>query len=109
MPVIKTTPVTKIINGLIKKTSTASVVVLSEYTTQGEDCLIVREIPCRLTLDDETTDHVTIKAMTDVLVLSEKLIDEEFNEVELQRGASIELRFVNGYWYIMSSDGLKNS
>ena len=109
MPVIKTTPVTKIINGLVKKTSVSSVVIMDEYKTDGEDAIIVKEIPCTITLNDETTNHITIKSMVDTLVISDKLIDEEYNEIELQRGSSIELRFVNNVWYIMSSDGLKNS
>jgi hypothetical protein len=109
MPIIKSTPVTKIINGLVKKTSVTSVVIMEKYTTSGEDAVITKDIPCTLTLDNETTDHITIKSMVDTLVVSDKLIDEDYNEIELQRGSSIELRFVNDGWYIMSSDGLKNS
>jgi hypothetical protein len=42
-------------------------------------------------------------------VVGDKEIDEEFTEIELQSGASIELRFIKNGWFIMSSDGLKNS
>jgi hypothetical protein len=47
--------------------------------------------------------------MTYVLVKSDKLIDEEYEEVELNNGACVEFRKVGDYWYILSSDGLKNS
>jgi hypothetical protein len=38
-----------------------------------------------------------------------KLIDEEFEEVELSNGSCVEFKFVGDFWYILSSDGLKNS
>jgi hypothetical protein len=44
-----------------------------------------------------------------VLVKSNELIDEEFNEVELNKGACVEFKKIGDYWYILSSDGLKNS
>jgi len=47
--------------------------------------------------------------MTDVLVVADKPIDEEFDEIELQKGSSVELLSASNWWYIMSSDGLKNS
>jgi hypothetical protein len=37
------------------------------------------------------------------------LIDEEYDEIVTSKGACVELRFIGGNWYIMSSDGLKNS
>ena len=44
-----------------------------------------------------------------MILSSEILIDEEFNEIELQKGASVELKIVGDFYYILSSDGLKNS
>ena len=38
-----------------------------------------------------------------------ELIDEEFNEVELNKGSCVEFKFIGDFWYILSSDGLKNS
>ena len=49
---------------------------------------------CKLQLDSTTTEHITIKALTDVLVVGDYSIDEEFDEIELQNGASVELRFI---------------
>jgi hypothetical protein len=40
---------------------------------------------------------------------SDKLIDEEFEEVELTNGSCVEFKCVGDFWYILSSDGLKNS
>ena len=39
----------------------------------------------------------------------EKLIDEEYGEIQLDKFASVELKFIGEFWYILSSDGLKNS
>ena len=47
--------------------------------------------------------------MTHVIVKSDNLIDEEFNEVELDKGSCAEFKFIGDFWYILSSDGLKDS
>ena len=39
----------------------------------------------------------------------EDSIDEEYDEVVVDKFACIEFRFVGGNWYILSSDGLKQS
>jgi hypothetical protein len=44
-----------------------------------------------------------------VLVKSDTPIDEEFNEVELTKGSCVEFRKIGDNWYILSSDGLKDS
>jgi hypothetical protein len=36
-------------------------------------------------------------------------IDEDYDEILLDRYACVEFRFVVNNWYILSSDGLKNS
>jgi hypothetical protein len=111
MAIFKSTPITKVINGITIQTSDVSVVTDSGYTTSGEYTIIVRDIPkCVITLDPSTTEHVTIKAMTDVLIFSSKeKIDDEYNEILIQKGDCVELRFVINKWYILSSDGLKDS
>jgi len=35
------------------------------------------------------------------------LIDEEWDELLLEKGACVHLSFVEGNWYIISSDGMK--
>lgn len=110
MAIFKSTPVTKIINGLTVKTSSSVLLTNSEYTTNGEDAIIVKDVEyCTINLNSETTERITIKSLTNVLIVSDFIIDDEFNEIEIQSGASIELRFLKDGWYIMSSDGLKNS
>ena len=46
---------------------------------------------CTVTLDETTTDHITIKSMTNVTIYSDKLIDDEYNQIETEKGASVEL------------------
>ena len=52
---------------------------------------------------------MVVKALTDVLVIADSLIDEQFDEVELTNGSCVEFKKIGEYWYILSSDGLKNS
>ena len=35
------------------------------------------------------------------------LIDEEYSEINIGKGASVELYFAFGNWYVVSSDGIK--
>ena len=110
MAIIKTIPSTRLINGEILETSEISIVSETEYKTNGEECIIVRNVSqSTIILDSKTTDHIVIKSLTNVLVTSYELIDEEFNEVELGKGACVEFRKIGDYWYILSSDGLKGS
>ncbi len=110
MAIFKSYAVTKIVNGLEVKTSDSIICTNSGYTTNGEAAVIIKNVDhCIVTLDEKTTDHITIKSMTNVTIKSDNLIDDEYNQIETERGASVELRFVGQGWYIMSSDGLKNS
>jgi len=110
MAIFKSTPVTKIINGLTIKTSEATLLSNSVYKTNGESAIIVKDLKvCRIELDSTTTENVTIKALCEVLVVADYSIDDEYDEIQLNSGASVELRFLRDGWYIMSSDGLKNS
>jgi hypothetical protein len=57
-----------------------------------------------------TTDHVVIKSMTNVTIRPEVgKIDEEYDELVADKYSCIEFRYVGGNWYILSSDGLKQS
>ena len=110
MAIFKSYPVIKIVNGLEVKTSESILLTNSEYTTNGEAAIIVKGVEsCVVTLDNTTTDHITIKSLTNVTIKSDKLIDDEYNQIETEKGASVELRYIGNGWYIMSSDGLKNS
>jgi hypothetical protein len=111
MAIIKSIPSRKIINGLIIDSSEISVVSELDYKTNGESCIIVRGISKSvITLNSITTDHVVIKSMTKVTIKPDVgKIDEDYDEIVADQYACIEFRFVGGNWYILSSDGLKQS
>ena len=110
MPVFKSQPVDKYINGTSRLVSEFCVVTDAHYTTDGEIALVVKDVEeCILTLNHETTKHITIKSLTNTLVISSDNIDGEYSEIYLGKGACVELRYIIGGWYIMSSDGLKGS
>jgi hypothetical protein len=111
MSVVKTIPSKRIINGNVIETSEASLVSENHYSTDGESCIVVRGIDeCVLTLNSMTTDHTVVKALSKVKILPDKgKIDEEYDEILLDKFACVEFRFVGGNWYILSSDGLKQS
>jgi hypothetical protein len=59
-------------------------------------------------LDQNTTEHVVIKTLTKVLILPMMgQIDEQYDEILIDKGACVEFFRVDGNWYIISSDGLK--
>lgn len=111
MAVIRTIPSERIINGKILKTSEVSTVSETSYKTNGESCVIIRGVyESEVILDSRSTDHVVIKAMTRVLVKPDVgRIDEDYDEILLDKYACVEFRFVIDNWYILSSDGLKQS
>jgi hypothetical protein len=111
MAIIKSIPSRKIINGLTIDSSEISVVSELDYKTNGESCIIVRGVlQSVITLDSTTTDHVVIKSMTKVTIKPDTgKIDEDYDELVADQYACIEFRFVGGNWYILSSDGLKQS
>ena len=111
MAIIKTIPSTRLINGEILETSEISVVSETQYRTNGEECVIVRNVQeSTIILDSKTTDHVVIKSMTRLTIKPDTgRIDEDYDEIIADKYACIEFRFCTGNWYILSSDGLKNS
>jgi hypothetical protein len=110
MSIFKSTAIKKTIFGSEILVSDCVIVTNENYSTLGESVVVVKEVnKCKLFLNSKTTEHVIIKSLTNVLVSSDTLIDEEFNEIELGRGACVEFRKIGDYWYILSSDGLKNS
>ena len=111
MAIIKTIPSTTLINGEILETSKISIVSEREYRTNGEECIIVRNVQeSTIILDSKTTDHVVVKSMSKITIKPDVgRIDEDYDEIIADRYACIEFRFCTGNWYILSSDGLKNS
>lgn len=110
MALFKSEIIKKIINGSETYVSDAVIVNNKDYKTNGESVVVVKDVElCEIFLDSKTTNHIVIKSLTDVIVKSDTLIDEEFNEVELSKGSCVEFRKIGDNWYILSSDGLKNS
>jgi hypothetical protein len=111
MSIIKSIPVQRRINGFITNVSEVSIVSETEYSTNGEECVIVKSVSeSIIILDSKTTEHTVIKCLTHVIIKpSIGKIDEEFDEIVADKGACIEFRFCEGNWYILSSDGLKQS
>jgi hypothetical protein len=111
MPVIRNTPSQRVINGNLVVSSEMAIVTDSDFRTKGEGIVIVKNVDfCKISLDQSTTDHITIKALTKVLIQPMMgLIDDEYQEMEIDKGACVELAYCGGNWYILSSDGLKFS
>ena len=111
MAIVKTIPSKKIIGGMAIETSEISVVSETEYSTTGESCIVVRGVSQSIvTLNSKTTDHVVVKSMTRLTIKPDiGKIDEDYDEIVADKYACIEFRFVGGNWYILSSDGMKQS
>ena len=84
-------------------------IVIPEYRTNGEELILVKDVDyCKILLDQNTTEHIVIKTLTKVLILPMMgQIDEQYDEILIDRGAAVEFFRVDGGWYILSSDGLK--
>jgi hypothetical protein len=79
------------------------------YSTGEENFLIVKDVEySEVTLNSNATSKITIKSLTNVLVKSDVgSIDEEWDELLLEKGACVKFKFVEGNWYVVASDGLK--
>jgi hypothetical protein len=91
------------------KNNEIKVISNTDYRTKGESILVVREVnSSRVMLDSSTTKHIKIKALTKVFIIPMiGKIDEEYDEIFIDKGACVELLSINNIWYILSSDGLK--
>ena len=111
MSIVRTIPSRRIINGMAIETSEVSVVSELDYRTNGEECIIVRGVSeSFVVLDSRTTDHVVVKTLVKLTIRPDfGKIDEEYDEIVMDKFACVEFRYVGGNWYILSSDGLKQS
>jgi len=85
------------------------IVNIPTYETNGEYLIIVKDVEhCTITLDGYTTESVKIKVLTKTTILPKySLIDDQYEEIEIDNGACVELEYFEGQWYIISSDGMK--
>jgi hypothetical protein len=93
-------PVTKILKKIID---------VKNYNTDGEFLIVVKNVDqCEIILNNKTTEHIVIKALTKVILKDlNKKIDELYDEIIMDKGSSVELSLVEGFYYIIASDGLK--
>jgi hypothetical protein len=84
-------------------------ITIPEHRTNGEEFILVKNIDyCKIILDQNTTEHIVIKALTKVLIVPFMgQIDEQYDEILIDKGAAVEFFRVDGNWFILSSDGLK--
>jgi len=95
--------------GQSPSTKIKKIVNTPTYETNGEYLLIVKDVDkCTITLDGYTTESVKIKVLTKTSIIPKySLIDEQYEEIEINNGACVELEYHMGGWYIISSDGMK--
>lgn len=99
----------KVIIETIKDIS--KIVTTPTFITGEETILIVKNVDeCKITLNSQKSSRVVVKSLTTVVVKSDVgQIDEDWDELLLEKGACVQFQFVEGNWYITSSDGLKTS
>ena len=109
MALQRSIPSQRIIAGQVINTSEITFVSNPSYTTEGEALIVTKELDfVEIILDSSTTDHVIIKALTQTKIKPIwGLIDEEYSEINIGKGACVELYFSFGNWYVVSSDGIK--
>ena len=101
----------RVIGNQVLTTSEVCMVSDKSYTTEGESVVITKELELiEVILNHKNTDHVIVKALTTTKIKPiEGLIDEEYSEINIEKGACVELYYAFGSWFIVSSDGLKQS
>lgn len=79
------------------------------YNTHGEELLVIKDVDkSKVRLDSTTTEKITIKTLTDLIIVPDVgKIDDDWDEISLKRGACVQFQFVQGMWFILSSDGMK--
>jgi hypothetical protein len=113
MPIVKNKPVRKTVfrgERSLNLDTFETVIVSDEiYKTNGENLLIIKDVAqTKVKLDSTTTEKIKIKTLTNCTIIPDiGRIDEDWDEIYIGRGACVELQFVNGIWYILSSDGIK--
>ena len=109
MAIQRSIPTQKIISGKVVDTSEICFVTDESYVTGGESVIITKTLEnITIKLNSYTTDHIIIKSLTNTKIIPIMgMIDEEYGEMNIGKGASVELYFAFGNWYIVASDGIK--
>jgi hypothetical protein len=109
MAIQRSIPTQRIIRGQVVKSHEVVFVTDTEYQTTGEGLIVTKtQDEVTIKLDAMSTDHIIVKSMTKTKIIPILgLIDEEYSEINIGKGASVELYFAFGNWYVVSSDGIK--
>lgn len=106
-------PVRKIVKrgdrSVYSGTDETLVLTKSVYRTNGEELILVKNVEhATIILDSITTEKITIKVITSCTINPDiNKIDEDWDEINLFKGACVSFQFVYDTWYILASDGLK--
>ena len=93
------------------ETDTKTKVVDKDYTTNGENLLVITE-PCTVTLNSKKDKKIKIKSLSSVKIIPDMgLIDLKWEALDLDGDSCVEFSFVEELqcWLVVSSDGLKDS
>jgi hypothetical protein len=92
-----------------KPTEIQKIISVDNYIINDESFLIVKDVEySEVTLKSEKTNKITIKSLTNVLIKTDVgSIDEEWDELLLEKGACVQFQFLEGNWYVIASDGVK--
>ena len=101
----------KVVHHEIDKKNSSVIVESSSYTTGTENLVVVSNVDlCEVTLNSSVNDKVTVKSLTTVIIKPDfGLVDQEWDELTIEKGACVQFQFVQQHWYIISSDGIKLS
>jgi hypothetical protein len=82
-----------------------------EYTVSNESVLLVKtEESSTIFINENSNDYIVIKSLTNTTIKPvNSTIDEEYEELNIGKGACVELLKIDGNWYVISSDGIKMS
>jgi hypothetical protein len=87
------------------------IVRTSGYSIVDEDFILTKAVKeCEIILGRIFPEgkKINIKSLTNTIIKQEVgLIDEEWDELLLEEGSSVQFLSIEGHWYILSSDGLK--
>ena len=85
-------------------------VIRENYTTENTRYIITKDNPITITLDNTKSNRFYIKSMTNTILIPKiGLIDENWDELQMGPQSSVEVLFSENNWYVLSSDGLKDS
>lgn len=101
----------KVVHHQYDKKSSSIIINTPVYTSGTESLIVVSDVDnCEITLNSSVNDKITVKSLTNVIIKPDLgLVDQEWEELTIEKGACVQFQFVESHWYIISSDGIKLS